>query len=368
MKRKSIKKIQINKKTIIVFLILLSIFIIFIYSINKPRSYKSTYKINKYIVEEKYNKEDTSYIFNITVNKVTYTYKFNYIYQRKRHLIDKITVNTDKESTCILPTSTYIDFYPICYKDSYISLNLTNNDINYKYMKVNNKSKTYKKIKIYNLYNKNYLVYNYTGFLFIGNNNKNILLDTNNEYSLDNLYKTDNYLIIPLVEDYYIKEFVLINGINSKVYKISNDMDISNDISYLGKYKNNIYFIDYKEEKEYLINIKKKKIKELDDGVIIKNNKLVDMDIEDILKMKESSNTKDSFILEDNILYKVNDNIKIKVTDKVIDKIISISYNEVYYISNGILYVYNMYDGEIKLLENFEWNFNMDNQIFIFNK
>ncbi len=248
-------------------------------------------------------------------------------------------------------------------------MNLVDNNLKYKFKKTNNKYSEYKKVKIYNLYDKNYLVYNYNGFLFIGDSNKNVKLDTNNEYSLDNLYKTNEYLIVPIIDNYYISEFIFINGINSKTYRVKVDYDISKDIRYLGEYKNNLYFIDNKEEREYLINIKKRRVEELEKPVIVKNNKITITTIEDIIKKNLSFiNKNNSFVVENNTLYKVNNNIKIKVSNKEIEKVVSVSDYEVYYISKGILYVYNMLDGEIKLLENFEWNFNRDNQVYIFNK
>lgn len=368
MKRKSIKKITINKKTIVVFLIILGIFWLFVYIINKPKNYKSSYNVNKYKVVEEYNKKNSSYLFKIMINKIEYSYLFNEDYVSKRHLINKIDVIDNNDNTCILPKSNYIDFYPICYKDGYLSLNLVDNNLKYKFKKNNAKYSEYKKVKIYNLYDKNYLVYNYNGFLFIGNNNKSIKLDTNNEYSLDNLYKTNDYLIVPIIDNYYISEFIFINGINSKTYKLKVGTDISKDIRYLGEYKNNLYFIDNKEEKEYLINIKKRKLEELEDPVIVRDNKIIVTTIEDIIKKNLSfMNVNNSFVVENNTLYKKNNNIKIKVSDKEIEKVVSISDYDVSYISKGILYVYNMYDGEIKLLENFEWNFNRDNQVYIFN-
>ena len=63
MKRKSIKKITINKKAIVVFLIILGIFLLFVYVINKPKNYKSNYDVGKYKVVEEYNKKSGSYLF-----------------------------------------------------------------------------------------------------------------------------------------------------------------------------------------------------------------------------------------------------------------------------------------------------------------
>lgn len=369
MKRKNIKKITINKKTIVVFLIIVITFILFIFIINKPKSYNTSYNINKYLIKEKYNKKDHLYTFNISINNKEYIYTFNTNYIKKRKLINKIKVNKNTDNICILPVSNYIKFYPICYQDSFVTLNLVDNKINYKYKKISNINKTYNKIKIYNLYNNYYLIYNYDNFIYLGDNSKKININTNNEYSLDNLYQYNNYLIIPIIDNYYIQEFNLININNSKVYKIKLDNKISKDIRYLGNNKNYVYFIDNKESIEYKLNIKKKVLEELTTGIIIKNNKEYEYPISDIIKKDiDFININKSFILENNILYKVNDNIKIKVTNNIIDKIININNDEVYYLSKGVLYVYNMYDGDIKLLENFEWNFNKDNQIYIFNK
>ena len=39
--------------------------------------------------------------------------------------------------------------------------------------------------------------------------------------------------------------------------------------------------------------------------------------------------------------------------------------NDIYYISDDKLYVYSSFDGDKLLVENFEWNFNYKNIVFI---
>ena len=73
-----------------------------------------------------------------------------------------------------------------------------------------------------------------------------------------------------------------------------------------------------------------------------------------------------AYKLDDNYLYMDLDGIVTKISNQKVDGIIKVSNNTVYYISNSNLYSDNYLDGELLLLSNFEWNFNYQNNIFIY--
>ena len=83
----------------------------------------------------------------------------------------------------------------------------------------------------------------------------------------------NNYVIIPdYNEQYYFSKLYIININTSRVEEILLDNKISFNSVFLGDYKNIVYLLDKKEEKEYKINIKKKEVLETDFW-ILENNK-----------------------------------------------------------------------------------------------
>lgn len=362
------KNNRLKAKIIVITFIFLFIFFGLFYF--KPRDYSKEYKINNFKIVEKYNVSNNYYNYVIINEKKIFVYKFNSNYKNKRNLIKNIKINKDKKSYCILPESDYLEFYPLCLnnKNELVTLNTVNNNISYEYKKIKSIRDTYKKIHINSIYNKSYLIYNYTGFEHISDEYNSIKLYEKDIYDNNFIFQFKENIIVPNIENnYFIKSFYLINGINGKKEEIKLNESITLNIRFLGAYKNSIYFIDEKEEKEYEINLRKKEILEIS-GKIFDGKKFVNYNVKTIKnKNLEFKKTNDfEYKIINNKIYQVIDKNKILLSNTKVDKIIKIEDYSVYYLSGDKLYVYNLYDGEIFLLEYFEWNFNNTNVIYIF--
>ncbi len=359
-----------NKKLYIFIIVLLSFFLFFLYTILKPYNYNKKYKVNDFSIEEQYDKNKKEYFFYIKYNDLIYPFVIPNKYVIKRELINNIKILNINEDICILPESDKLNFYPICSSNNNLySYNLNNSNHNfYSYKLLNEKEKEYEKINISNINNLNYLIYNYKGFYFINNDNlKNIELFKKDAYNLSLVYKKDEYVLIPdYNSEYVFSKLYLINGTNGKVKEIKTDYQISFNSVFIGDYKNKVYLIDKSEKKEYEINFKKLKIKEVDFQVL-DHNKMVKTNYNKIIQDNISfiKNNIKYYNIKDNILYKTINNIDIKITDNKIYTIIDYIDNTIYYLSNGNLYMYNEINGEVLLMHNFEWNFNYKNIIFL---
>ena len=355
----------------ILLIVLFCIISFFLYIKFKTYSYTVNYVVDKYKIEESYNKETKKYTFLINDNSIVYPYNFENKYIRNKELINNIKIYKNEEEICILPISSDLDFYPLCNKDNIIkTCNLSNIEINdYKYKKYNKDNIKHNKLNINYLNDAKFLLYNYKGFYYINENNiEEIKIFNNDLYKIDLIYELNEFLIIPNYnEEYYFTKIFIINMDNGKVKEIKLDNEISFNSVFLGDYKNNIYLLDKKEEKEYKINIKKLKVEEID-FKILKDNKLVSIKYKDIVNNNLVFDNKKelSYKIIDNKLYQIINNYKVLISNKEVNKIIKESNNTIYYLSNDNLYMYNNIYGEVLLINNFEWNFNNTNMIYLY--
>lgn len=360
-----------NSKLVIFIGILLLIFGIFLFFTFKRYDYKHNYMVNGYKVTERYNKKTGYYTFSITKENVIYEFLIHERYSRKRELVDDIKTNTIEDETCILPVSKKIDFYPLCSSNkSLYTYNLSKNVIiDYNYQKFQPLNKVYKNININYLNNASFLIYNYRGFYFFNENDiKEINLFNKDVYTMNLVYQTNNYLLVPdYSRNYYFNKIYIININNGKLKEIDIEFDISFDSLFLGEYKNSVYLLDKKEEKEYKINLKKETVEQINFQTL-RDGKLVRTDFKEIIKNDLIFPTENVYKYEiiDNTLYEIINNKKIKLSTKKIDKIIKNDNETVYYLSEEKLYMFNNKYGEVLLLSNFEWNFNNTNMIYLF--
>lgn len=346
--------------------LLIFIFILFLIIIFKSYDYTKTYYINDFKITEVYSKKDKYYKFSLEKNNINYQYLISNKYIKKRELITEILTSNNDNEECIIPKSNYLDFYPLCSKDKEVyTYNLSTIKDFYNYKEININKDKYKDIEINYLNNKEYLLYNYKGFNLI-NLKKEITLFNKDIYNIELVYELDNYLIIPdYNNNYFFNKLYIINMLNGKKEEINFEFDISFSSIFLGDYKNNIYLLDKKEEQEYVINIKKKKI-DKSDYLILNNNKLIKTTYRNIVNNNIffEKNRLHNYKVINNYLYEVIDT-NIKLTNNKVDKIIKIDNDTVYYLVKDKLFMYNNTYGEILLLTNYEWNFNNTNMIFI---
>ena len=358
-------------KVIVISLVILSLIVdLFII-----KSYKKTYKVDNISVTEKYEKNNDKYIFSFKYKNESFEVPVTNEYIRSKKLIKKINKIDVTDGYCLTFDTKKVELYPVCYVDNeYISYHLVSDlkekiDKKY-YSKINSKTKKYESLEISYLNGKNYLIWNYNSFYYINSKkNKDIKLFNKDYYQIDLATKINEYLFIPNYDQgYSFSSAYVIDMSNGKRSKWNLDVDISSKSRVLGTHDKSIFIIDEKNKKEYEIVPHKKKIREVS-GTILEQDKLVKRNIRDIINKNLSFNpTKNyNYVLEDHKLYLENSNkTRVLVSNYKVSKVIEIDNDTVYYLVDDYLYLYNNKFGNIKLITNFEWSFNNDNNIFIY--
>ena len=354
------------KKLIILISAIIIFFIFFLYMYFSPRSYKKEYTQDKVKIIESYDKEKQYYYFEFEYKNNIYELVTKDKYSTKRGLIKSIKINKENKAICLDPKSDYITTYQICSRNNkQISYNLTQNKIE------NDKIlKEYKDIKINNLNEKTFLVWNYKGFSFINEDDqKQIKLLNKDIYNLDLIAKVNKYLIIPDYNNKHSFNKIYIIDLETGKYT---DWEIKYDIyfnSYIvGTDNKSIFLFDKKNEIQYELRPDKKKIRKVKYKVKV-NGKWESISLGELnkeIKFKEDKIYNYSII--DNKLYLkyYNGKNNILVSNQTIKSIIYQDDENVYYLVDDKLYMYNGISKETLLLEYFEWNFNYQNMIQIY--
>lgn len=350
-----------NKKKLLNLIIFLAvIFIIFIYFLNASHNYNLEYNINDVKVNENYHKKEKYYSFIFTLDNKEYEVISFDKYTNKRKLVEDIKITKNDDNTCLSFKSKNINLYDVCSNEE--EFFYPNNSNEFK------KNDIYKNIQIVSLENHTFLLWNYHEFVYLSpKKNTTISLFNKDEYKLNLIYQTKDYLLVPdYNNDYQFSKINLIAFKNAKVSEIKLRYDLYFDSYFLGDYKNKVYLYDNKNELEYYIDLKKKDIYKTDykinnDGKWesvtnqkLKNNKL------------SFTNTKYyNYTLKDNKLYGTFKKDYL-VTNKDVSKIVKVDNLDIYYISKDTLYYFNPLYGEKPLLKYSEWEFNNTNMIFIY--
>ncbi len=345
-----------SKKLRILIILLILVFTIFLYFLNYRHSYTLEYKVNSVNIVEKYHKKSKYYSFTVTYDNKTYDLISFDKYINKRKLISDITI-TKKEDTCLSFTSK-VSLYDVCSGD---------NGYYYPYKEsVLSEKASYKNIKIDALNNKTYLLWNYSEFTFLNKEkNTSIKLFDKDVYTLNLVYQTDKYLLVPNYdESYKFTKMYFINKDSGKVKSFDLRYEVYFDSYFLGSYKDKVYLYDRKSEIEYYFDLKKEDIYKTSYGIYndgkwesVSNQKLKNGNI------VFTSNKVFTYELDGSKLYDSN---KYLVTNREVSKIVKTDNLDVYYISGDTLYYFNPLKGEVPLLKYSEWEFNSANMIFIF--
>lgn len=364
------------KKLYLLIALILSFFIIFLIILYIPKNYKINYEINKVNINESYDKKIKNYQLNLKYNNVNYPLIVNKEYTKNRKLIKSINIISEDKYVCLIIKLDKQTYNLCSYKDNLIDYHLIDKKIYQKYFtksKETDLNKKYQKINIYNYNNNKYIIWNYNGLISLSENKDTIIkFLSNDDYDNKNAYQFDNYLLIPNYDSkYYFKKYYLYKFLKNEIFEIDFDYEISYELSYLGGYKNEIYFVDKKNNHEYTLNFKKNSIKQIDKnaiGKILENNKLTAISIKKIVNnnIKFTNNNTINYKIIDNKLYMVINNQNIKISNQKVTSIVSFQDENVFYLSSNTLYQFNYVDGETKLLSYSEWEFNNNNQIFIY--
>ena len=228
---------------------------------------------------------------------------------------------------------------------------------------------------IYNQDKSAFLLWNYKGFYYLNNNITDTLKITDHDvYNLNVIAKLNNLVILAdYNEDYHFNKFIIINLGSGKKSTWKIDYDISMDSYILGSYNESVFLVDRKAKTEYEIVPSHQKIRIVGtsnkEGIIydqkftkISLTKLVQKDYQ-----FQKLNAYNYTVNNGNLYLKLyNSDNKILVSKKDNLKIVDYNQENVYYLSDSKLYRYNPNLGEQLLLENFEWNFNYQNMIFVY--
>ncbi|MDD2409285.1 MAG: hypothetical protein PHD03_00985 [Bacilli bacterium] len=358
------------KKLYIFITIIITSFLCFLFILYTPKNYTINYKIKEYNIKESYVNDKELYKIIINYNNKIFPFLVDVDYNNNRKIIKNIYVKKNKNNICLL-ININNKKYQACYKKDTL--------VDYRLLSLKNNNEEiideYNSIKIYNYNNLEFYIWNYKGYYFISKDKKqSIKILEKDEY--DNLlsYQFENYLITPNYdENYYFLELLIINNKDSEIncFKLNNEISYSS--LFLGDFKNDIYLLDKKNILEYKINIKKNTVKIIGskdkDGLIYNNGKNKNVALKKIInnKLKFTKKVKYNYKIIKNKLYFAVDNYNILISNNDIKEIVKINDDKIYYLSENSLYVYSPNNGEIKLLENKEWNFNYKNKIFIFN-
>ena len=352
------------KKSIYLVIFLTLAFFMYICIINKAKNYKLTYEINSYKVKEEYNKEKKAYYINVYNDDTNYSFYMNKKYSSKRKLINDIEVTVNGDETCIKPLVNGYKFEYVCNNKNVYSIKNYKEEIT---------SSLIKKSDSIEIYNDNYIYYVWNGYGITNvKENKDIKFLKKEHYENLLSFKTDNNIIFADYDsERTFNKFYIFNRNDEKVEKIETEFDISFDSYFLGSVKNRVYLFDKKNNKEYEINLKKKKVIDITNKELGKYYDNGFKEIE-LSKFKYNDlyfkyNNLVNYEINDEKLYKYYETTKNKIllTDKSVKNIVTYNDNSIFYISDDSLYL-NDSVNNILLLKNFEWKFNYLNQIFIF--
>jgi hypothetical protein len=359
-----------NYKFLIAIIVILIIFLLY------PKDYQKEYNVSNYHIVEKYYKLTNEYYFNISNDELNFDYYVNNKKILSKKLIENIETYSNDDITCVEPTIKGLRAIPLCKNlNSYIDYHLVSNDIKDNFKNINeynyDLSQTIDNVNVYNLMNKKFLIWQYNKFKYIDvNGSKDIKLFDNDYYNINLAVKINNYLVIPNYdENYDFDEMKIINLDNLKVTSWKLHYTISYDSYIVGTYNKSIYLMDRKNKLEYELVPHVKKIRIVassnSDGLIYDSGmKKINFNL--LLQQEEHFNYgyNTNYLLSDDKMYYVTNNNKVLISNKNVNKIVYSNNEEVYYLVNGTLYYFNVFTGEVPVLDYFEWNFNNENVIF----
>jgi len=349
-------------------IIILSI-IIFIKFFISP--YKINYNIDEFNITETALKNNM--YFEIDYKDQVYNFMFYNGRKLFKKRIKSVEIEEKNGLLCLTPNIKGYEGYQICKGENELVSPL-----------VINESKENIEFKEDFLYKNNLndnefvLIWKYDGFYYInGNSKKSINIFSKDRYSNDLMFKVDKYLIFPNYSgDYQFSSFLILDMTTGKYETIKSDYEINYDCYVVGTRKNKyVYIFDNKNNKLYEINYKKGNVKLIGDEIKgffkYEKNRKIKVDITEYTKNKitffKEEEQKYLNISNNYLSYDLNKDLKTKYfyddNITVVD-----NYNEnIYFLYKDNLYRYNN-NGYSLFAHYFEFNFNKNTLVFVYNK
>jgi len=372
MVRIGIKKLNKKKASLALFLLLVIIIGIIIF-LRRPKDYTLIYNVNDIEVKEVYFKENKYYAFSLN-NDLVYSIELKF--QQQKKLITNIEKFEVGNEICLKLEGKVETI--LCHNgkeqiDSLLVGNEMKSLIGISYNE--NQSGIMEKISLYNLDNYNYFIWNYNQLYMINSKEtKAISLFDSEQYGLKLSYITKDYFVVADYDQEHIfKKLYLINNKTGKVDEWNLNDEFYFDGYFLGTHKNSLYFVDRKRKIEVEFDLKKRRYRTIaksNEKGKIYNDGFEKISMSDLLNntMSFSETTLYNYDVISNKLYLkyLDSDKKILVSNYDIKSIISILHDTVFYLVDDKLYSYNQTRGEQLVMQYFEWNFNDQNIIFIY--
>ena len=364
----NMKKLKIFQLTIIV------LFAIFIFFFFKPVDYTKEYVVDEIKINESYDKDNDYYYFTLTYNDYTLDYLYESNYKHNRTFIESIEIIEDDDNFCLIPSGNTIEFIPLCVDNDSITYykkvteRLLENIPEEYLQEEKERNESVDDITIYND-SYTYLLWDYNGFYYIsGDTRKKIDLFDTETYNANLITYTKDYLVVADYDaEYTFNKFYRIDLKNGNVKEFNLDRNIYFDSYFPGYEKNKLYIVDNKEETMYELNVKNGKLERI-------NAKMLYSDEWNSVGIKTLINSSKKFTYKSNYEYELNEGVLAlkytnkDITTKIDDEvtyIVRIKDNLIFYLKTDTLYVFDPIKGSTRLLNNFEWNFNFENMIYV---
>ncbi len=375
-----------KKKQIFMIFAIILIVALIIFFFTRVKNYTTEYDIDDFHIKESFDKELGSYHLELTNGERHFDIVSKNKYVRKKKLIENIALYENEETNefCIYPKSSKVEIYPLCSKNGKLTdIALLESDTTEFYERPEVKTETgaYKNVKSNATNGRKFLVwahkgyYSLTGEKLMDNSKEDLspIFLKNESYYNKLAYQSDEYVLTPDYDrEFAFDKFYVFNFKKGSLTEWKLDFEISYNSYYLGDIDGIIYMFDRKNEIEYALNPKKKRVE------IVSKDKMGKVFLNDWKEVSTTklSNTEYSFEKKENYIYSIKDNKLvlqfngtndyITVSNKKPDKIVSQKDDRIYYLIKDELYEYSLKYGEVHLLTYSEWTFNSLNSIYIY--
>lgn len=394
---------KVVKRIILLFIVILLLQLIsYIFKKEHDINYELNYKDQNYKIHEIY--KDDRYNFEINIDDNYFVLDTQNLYHKKKKVIDKIYYYDTEDIKCIYTPLENTNI--ICLENSKLKsyyesskhiksfvkdlkqLGYTNPSWDIKDSKI----KTIDQVEVYqdNISDNTYIyLYKYNGFFKITNKYLSKINTFKNDTYLNTLgVQTDKYYVIPNYDDKHdFKEIYVYNMKNDKKKTIKLKNKISTDSYINGVVDKKIYLTDKDNLIQYKIDPKKRKVEEVgntnDGGLIYQNNEFKSINMYEFRKtqIKYEQNYTDIisdyqyinkvnnnyYYLNNNTFYKYNSTFGVtQVLFKSEAENIVMNNEDIYFIKDNKLYLYDGYLKEI--LKYDELSFNSNNRYAVYKK